>query len=127
MSKKDDEWRREEILQAAREGTSVAGCARAGGISRETLYQWLNNEPDFSDRFERARSEGEQELVRKAKDKRPDWLLATSYGYKKTEKRELVGKDGGPIQKEVEVETKDIIEEYEGAFAAEEDNDENEG
>ena len=97
MTKYNEDWRIKEIMQAAREGVSIAGCARAGGISHETLCQWRNNNPEFSERFERARSEGERRLVKDVGTQRPDWLLATSYGYKKTEGKEISGPEGRPI------------------------------
>ena len=101
MSKFDDDWRIEKILDAAKQGVSIAGCARAGGIGESTLHDWLNKETEehveFSERFQRARSEGERRLVEDVADRRPDWLLATSYDYTKTEAKEISGPDGGPI------------------------------
>lgn len=87
-SKFNDE-RRESILSAARNGTTVEGCARAAGIGTSTLYDWLDQYPEFSESFNRARAKAEQDLVEAAKEDDPKWVLERSYGYVKTEKREV--------------------------------------
>jgi hypothetical protein len=91
------------LLTAARDGFSKAGCARAAGVQKQNLERYLNAEKnaDFRDAFMRARHEGERKLVtgplRGPEDPdEPEWdgqharfLLASSFGYTKTEKREL--------------------------------------
>lgn len=92
---KYNEERVERILKAARKGKTKKGCARAGGIIRETLNTWLEksrNGEDFSGFFEEfthARAEGESELVEQCKRSDPKFLLAASYGYKTTQKKEV--------------------------------------
>ena len=86
---KFDEDRREAILEAARNGTTVEGCARAAGIHHSTLYDWLDQYPEFSEAFERARAAGEQRLIEAVAADDPKFVLERSYDYVKTEKREL--------------------------------------
>lgn len=83
------EDRRDQIKQAARNGTTVEGCARAAGIGPSTLYEWLDEYPEFSEAFERARARGEQRLVEEVADDDPKFILERSYDYVKTEKREV--------------------------------------
>ena len=93
---KFNEDRKERILQAARNGTTKAGCARAGGINESTLYDWLNKYPDFSKSFKRARAEGEQQLIQD-EDVDPEFVLERSYGYTKSQEIEHSG-DGLTIK-----------------------------
>lgn len=86
---KFDEEHRGAILTAACRGTTVEGCARAAGIGTSTLYEWLDDFPEFSEAFRRARAEGEQELIEAAVADDPKWVLERSYDYVKTERREL--------------------------------------
>lgn len=82
-------------LEAARKGKSQAGCARAAGVDEKTLRGWLNEYEQFSRAFARARAEGEDKLIDGGMHN-PDvdssfakFLLASSFGYVKTEKREI--------------------------------------
>jgi len=101
----------EDILQAAREGFSKAGCARAAGVDEKSLQRYLkaNENADFRRAFMRARHRGERELLRAPLRDDPQnpvnvdgqharFLLSTSFEYVKTEKRELehsgTGEDG---------------------------------
>ncbi|GAA0539763.1 hypothetical protein ABNG02_15650 [Halorubrum ejinorense] len=86
----------EAILEAAREGKSERGCARAAGVSSwAQLDRYLEAHPDFRSSFERARARGESELIEGGlRDEDVDssmakFLLASSFDYKKTEKREV--------------------------------------
>lgn len=97
----------EAILEAAREGKSERGCARAAGVSSwAQLDRYLEAHPDFRSSFERARARGESELIEGGlRDEDVDssmakFLLASSFGYKKTEKREVTGDGGGPVEVE---------------------------
>lgn len=83
------EDRTEDILEAARRGATVEGCARAAGIGESTLYEWLDRYPEFSEAFNRARAEGERELLEDVIEDDPKFILERSFGYTKTEKREL--------------------------------------
>lgn len=86
-SKLDDV--RDDLLTAAERGTTKEGCARAAGIAPSTLYKWLDEIPEFSEAFTRARAKAEQELIEAAAESDPKWVLERSYGYVKTEKREV--------------------------------------
>lgn len=97
--------RKQDILQAARVGTTIQGCARAGAISHETLYDWLrrgedDEEPyaEFSDEFQRARAQGEQRLAAKVNERKPEFLLERSYGYTREQDINLGGQGGGGIE-----------------------------
>jgi hypothetical protein len=106
------EERAEEAIEAAKIGASIAGCGRAAGVSRDTIENWLDKamDEDYDDipldffaSFMRARWQGEQELLKEAREKDghasfQQYLLSTSFKYKKTEKKELTGEDGGPVE-----------------------------
>lgn len=88
------------ILQAARDGMSKAGCARAAGVSDTELQRYLDAHDDFRGAFTRARHEGERKLVkgplyneedaiREMDGQHARFLLSTSFDYSKTEKKEL--------------------------------------
>ena len=89
-----DEADHEAILSAAREGVSKRGCARAAGVGKDALDRYLEARPDFRDSFARARNSGERELIHGGlRDDDVDssmakFLLASSFGYQKSEKRE---------------------------------------
>jgi len=101
----------EDLLNAAREGFSRAGCARAAGVSKQVLQNYLDapENAEFLDTFMRARHEGERKLVtgplrEPEHPDEPEWdgqharfLLASSFDYVKTEKQEVTGEDGGPL------------------------------
>jgi hypothetical protein len=90
----------DDILESARAGMSKSGCARAAGVSKSQLDRYVDAHPDFRSEFARARAKGEQRLVSGPLMRDPDapremdgqharFLLATSFGYEKTEKREV--------------------------------------
>jgi len=106
QSKFNDE-RAEKAKEAARQGMSKAGCARAAGVDRHTLERWLSEREGFRTAFMRARHEGEHRLVTEAlwNDENAEreidgqharFLLSTSFDYVKTEKTEVedVTEDG---------------------------------
>lgn len=86
--------RAEKATEAAREGKSKAGCARAAGVDKATLQRWLDDHDGFRNAFRRARAEGESRLVQDglyddgADSSMAKFLLSTSFGYVKTERRE---------------------------------------
>ena len=94
-STKFNEERKEECLAAAREGKSKAGCARAAGVGEATLERWLDEHEEFRSAFARARAQGESVLIDGGlRDPDVDssmakFLLASSFDYKKAEKREV--------------------------------------
>jgi len=90
----------EDILTAAREGFSKAGCARAAGVGEASLQRYLDAHDSFRSAFMRARHKGERTLLKGPLVERegdPEsidgqharFLLSTSFGYTKTEKKEL--------------------------------------
>lgn len=102
----------EDILQAAREGFSKSGCARAAGVSHTELRRYLDAHDDFRSTFMRARHNGERELLREALYEQEDaprqmdgqharFILSTSFDYKKTERKEVTGPDGEAVDVEV--------------------------
>ena len=101
-------------LDAAREGKSKAGCERAAGVGDGTIDRWLESDRTFEteqglhDRFarafRRARAKGETRLVggglngEEIDSSMAKFLLSTSYDYVKTERREVTGGGGGPVE-----------------------------
>lgn len=91
-----DEADHEDILEAARQGKSERGCARAAGVtSWAQLDRYLDANPGFRSGFERARAQGESELIEGGlRDEDVDssmakFMLASSFDYTKTERREV--------------------------------------
>ena len=95
-----DESDHEDILTAAREGFSKAGCARAVGVDEKTLRRYVDAHDDFRRDFMRARHRGERTLLKGPLVEREGeaesidgqharFLLSTSFDYQKTEKKEL--------------------------------------
>lgn len=98
--------RAREALQAARECKSIAGCGRACGVVPNTIKNWLQKNPTFTDEsgerrnflqaFLRARAKGESLLTRGSLT-RPDeidgsharFLLKTSFGYQEVDRIEF--------------------------------------
>lgn len=89
------ERHRDDVLQAARQGKSIAGCAREAGVDDKTLHGWLDRHPDFFREFTQARARGETVLVQGALQSddvdtsMAKFLLSTSFDYVKTERREV--------------------------------------
>jgi hypothetical protein len=90
-----DETDHDDILEAARRGQSERGCARAAGVTWAQLNRYLDAHPDFRSSFAQARAHGEADLIEGGlRDEDVDtsmakFLLASSFDYKKTEKREV--------------------------------------
>ena len=93
----------DEILGAASMGKSVRGCARAAGVSLSQLQRYLEAHDDFRVSFERARARGESQLIEGGlRDPDMDssfakFLLASSFEYKKTEKKEVENTGDEPL------------------------------
>jgi len=90
---------REAILNAAQEPIKTRDVARTAGVGKSTLYAWLDEYDEFSDAFERARSEAARTLVERGLND-PDvdhatvrFLLERTFDYTKTQELE-VGGDG---------------------------------
>ncbi|WP_330633703.1 hypothetical protein [Halocatena halophila] len=106
-SKYNDE-RARAAIEAAREGKSRSGCARAAGVDEGTIRNWLSDREDFFRAYTRARAKGESRLIRGGLHD-PDvdssfakFLLASSFDYATTEKREHSGPGGDSIPVEQE-------------------------
>ena len=84
----------EDILEAARTGASLRGCARAAGVSHDALRRYLDSHDQFRASFARARAEGEAQLIEDGlRDSDTDssmakFLLKTSFNYVETERHE---------------------------------------
>ena len=111
-----DESDHDDILEAARLGTSKAGCARAAGVDERNLRRYLDANDEFRREFAQARAKGEQRLLDGAlfHDENADrhmngqharFILSTSFDYIKTERTELTGEDGGAIEVDSDVVT----------------------
>lgn len=111
-----DESDHDDILKAARLGTSKAGCARAAGVDEKVLRRYLDAHDAFRREFAQARAKGEQRLLDGAlfHDENSDrhmngqharFILSTSFDYIKTERTELTGEDGGAIEVDSDVVT----------------------
>lgn len=124
--------RAREAITAARDGKSKAGCERAAGIGDGTIDSWLELNPTFEDRdgnerrffpaFRRARGQGEDGWIDEGRGDDGDssfakFMLASSYDYQKSEKREHEhsGDGGGPI--EVAINETVVETDYDGGDA----------
>lgn len=92
-----DHW--DDIMAGARQGMTLEGCARLAGVAEKTLHQWKNKHEDFRKSLKRARAHGELQHLQSVNESGSRFILERSFGYTKTEKRELEhsGADGGPI------------------------------
>jgi len=92
---KFNDKRADQACEAAREGASVAGCARAAGVARSTLVDWLEKHDDFRATFRRARWQGELKWI-DTDSQQARFLLARSYEYEET-RRQDVTSDGDKV------------------------------
>jgi hypothetical protein len=105
-SKLDDALER-RFCRLVREGLSYERCTDLVGISRQTLYDWLNRgsaEPETRyGRFERAVRRANAQAVRKlhneVRKSNPQWILERRFSeYAPPRSRtEISGPEGGPI------------------------------
>jgi hypothetical protein len=58
--------RKDAVLQAYVEAGTVAGAARAGGISRQTFYDWIESDPSFANAVVMCRQELADDLEAEA-------------------------------------------------------------
>lgn len=86
---------RETLLESAREGLTIQGCARSAGIGESTLYDWLKELSEFSESFNRARAHGEKRLVQEVSERDPKFILERSYDYTKKTELEHSGEVSG--------------------------------
>jgi transposase len=81
----------EDILTGARQGMTLAGCARLAGVDESTLHRWINKYDEFRKSLKRARAQGELQHLQSVNDSGSQFILERSFGYTKTEKREIEG------------------------------------
>jgi len=79
----------DDIYVGARQGMTLEGCARLAGIDESTLHRWINKYEDFRKSLRRARAQGELKRLQSVNDAGSRFVLERSFGYVKTEKREL--------------------------------------
>jgi len=79
---------------------SIEGLAGYLGVHKDTLYEWEKEYEEFSDVLGAIRSEQADRLINNgiSGDYNPTIakLLLTKHGY--SDRTELTGKDGGPVQ-----------------------------
>jgi len=91
----------DDIMVGARQGMTLEGCARLAGVDESTLHRWIDKHEDFRKSLKRARAQGELKRLQSVNDAGSRFILERSFGYVKTEKREVTGEDGGPVETEV--------------------------
>ena len=79
----------DDIYAGARQGMTLEGCARLAGVDESTLYRWIDKYEDFRKSLNRARAHGELQHLQSVNDSGSRFILERSFGYTKTEKREL--------------------------------------
>ena len=95
----------DDIMIGARQGMTLEGCARLAGVAEKTLHSWINNNEEFRKSLKRARAQGELKHLQTVNDRGSQFLLERSFGYVKTEKREIMGEDGGAVKVDSDVVT----------------------
>jgi hypothetical protein len=65
------------LLCCLEEGMTRVGAAAIAGVAERTFYDWMRDNPEFSQAVERAEAEFEQDMVRgiKREPKGKAWLL----------------------------------------------------
>ena len=84
----------DDIMIGARQGMTLEGCARLAGVAEKTLHSWINNNEEFRKSLKRARAQGELKRIQTVNESGSRFILERSFGYTKTEKRELSTPDG---------------------------------
>jgi len=87
----------DDILAGAKQGMTLEGCARLAGIDESTLHRWINKYEDFRKSLKRARAHGELQHLQSVNDRGSQFILERSFGYVKTEKRELENTGDQPL------------------------------
>jgi len=103
----DEQERRRQILfSVAGDGLKLEHQAALAGVSTDTVRRALccvktprapklTEDPcDFCGNYARAHARGAREVL---SDCKPEFVASASYGYTKTEKREVTGEGGGGI------------------------------
>lgn len=79
----------DDIYAGARQGMTLEGCARLAGVDESTLHRWINKYEGFRKSLNRARAHGELQHLQSVNDRGSQFILERSFGYVKTEKREV--------------------------------------
>ena len=118
---------KEKILKAIRLGLSITKACNVAGIEYNTYRNWetkalYDKEPDYVDFFqecERAKDEREafhlNQIVQASRDgtwQASAWFLERSLPnvYGRSNRVEVTGKDGGPVQSETKIEVISPVE-----------------
>jgi hypothetical protein len=102
----------DEVIELGRQGKSPAQIAAALDVSRATLYLWCDTYPEFMTAFTRARDLAQAWF----EDKGQAGLETSGFNaslwakqvsarfpddYTERQKREITGKDGGPVEHQI--------------------------
>ena len=79
----------DDIMAGARQGMTLKGCARLAGVDESTLHRWKKEHDDFSKSLKRARAHGELQHLQSVNDTGSRFILERSFGYVKTENRNV--------------------------------------
>jgi len=79
----------DDLLVGARQGMTMEGLARLAGVAESNLYRYLDKHPEFRKSLRRARAQGELNHLQSVNDRGSQFILERSFGYMKTEKREV--------------------------------------
>lgn len=106
--------RQEQIVRAIAAGNYLKVAARSSGISEDTVQEWINRGEieeegiyhDFAKAIRDAEAEAEKAIVGEWQKQIPtNWQACATFlerrhpdRWGRRERREITGKDGGPIQ-----------------------------
>lgn len=102
----------EQAVDLMREGASITEVAADLGIAKSTLYEWRESIPEFSDAIKAGEDLSaawwEREGRTALRDKEfsyTGWYMnmKNRFGWKDKQETELTGKDGGPLQTNLEI------------------------
>jgi hypothetical protein len=105
---KKTEQRTEALLQSLRAGASRQRAAALAGIHRDTLYEWMKQDPAFSDAIEKAEGDAEVRnvaIIQRAADttwQAAAWWLERKHKAEWSSRIEQTGADGAPVKVIVE-------------------------
>jgi transposase-like protein len=95
-------------IECGRQGMTLAGIAAELDVSRDTLYRWRDEHPEFSDAIKKARdlamSWWENTLRRQAtmpnggSTAAAVWAMKNQFREDYADRHELSGPDGGPVE-----------------------------